>query len=164
MRLSTKAIVAFRAINRPIDENWISWAISMLEQGYDTPHLCILAGESPPYEHNQFKLIELVDKTLEELRLVQSDKNHALKEYVGELLQNMINGNRDSQTTLSELKDLCVELDHVRYLNDFYLLYFAQEDLKYAEDQYYWPGANRKNMEAIIKDVARNWIEQQMHD
>jgi hypothetical protein len=68
---STKEILAYRTPNRVVDERWVDWAVSMLEQGYDTPHLRVLAGESPPF--NQFEMVALADRAFEELGLDWSD-------------------------------------------------------------------------------------------
>lgn len=46
--LSTLAIVAWRSLGRSIDQQWVDWAVSMLEKGHDSYHLRILAGEPPP--------------------------------------------------------------------------------------------------------------------
>jgi len=159
MQLTTKEILAFRSLNRPIDKNWIDWAVTMLEKGHDTKHLCILAGESTPYEYKQFELIELVDITFEELGLTYSDKDLVIKEYVAEFLQYMLNGVRTSQEVLRELRDLYIELDYIDYLSDFYYLSYAQGDLLIADVQYYWPEATRSNIENIIQQVSRNWID-----
>lgn len=164
MYLSTNEILAYRVLQRPVDERWIEWAVYMLEQGYDTPNLCTLAGESPPYENNQFELLDLVDETLKELDLVWVDKEQIIKEYVAELLQSMIDGTRTSQMVLHDIYNLWIELssDNRDYLFDFYMLYFAQKDLEDLSETTYWPGANSSNIENIIQDSARNWFDEFM--
>lgn len=155
-QLSTKGMLVQRALNHDVDQHWIDWAISKIVDGCDSDHLQILAGETPPF--NQFELIKLVDKTLDELGLDWSNTDYIVKEYTVELLEEMLEGIRQSSTVLSTLKSICIELDHTEYLYDFYLLYFAQHSLKNSDMQLYWPKANRSNIEAIITDYARKWI------
>lgn len=162
MVLTTKAILAFRALNKSIDKNWIDWATSMLEQGYDTPHLRMLAGEANPYLSSQFEMRELVDKTLEELGFSWFDIDHVVKEYTAELLQDMLNGKRTSTAVLHELYDLCVELDYADYLYVFHSLYFAQNDLESYGEQHYFP-ANCSNIENVMQDEARKWLEEHVN-
>ncbi|NRS90814.1 hypothetical protein HNQ02_003761 [Flavobacterium sp. 7E] len=42
------------------------------------------------------------------------------------------------------------------YMN-FYLLYFAKDDLRDQEYQYYWNDANRENIDQIITEYFKNW-------
>lgn len=157
MALTTTAILAYRALNRSIDEKWMDWATSMLERGYDTPHLRMLAGELNPNLSSQFEMRELVDKTLVELGFSWADLEYVIKEYTAELLQDMLDDKRTTIAVLQELSALFVELDNVDYLYVFYLLYFAQDDLKDSEVTFHFP-ANRSNIENIIQDEAQKWI------
>jgi hypothetical protein len=43
---------------------------------------------------------------------------------------------------------------------DFYLLYFAKDDLLIDEVQWYWEGANRENIDKIIRDKFRQWLNE----
>jgi len=55
------------------------------------------------------------------------------------------------------LKDICIELDYEKYLYDFFSLYFAKDDLSYSENQWYWNGATRENIEKTITDYFTTW-------
>lgn len=156
MRASTQEIVAMRALNRTFDEKWTDWAVLMLEQGHDTPHLRILAGWDPPF--NQFEMTAVVDQTLAELGLDWSNQQTAVTEFAVVLLEEMLSGERSTQSVLQILTDICIELDYAGFLYDFYLLYFAQDDLGYAEHQWYWPDADRSNIEVKIREYATAWL------
>jgi hypothetical protein len=152
---TTAEILAFKALNRDIDKAWVDWAVDMLMAGYDTEHLIILAGESEPF--NQFQMQELADKVLTELQLDYSDKDHAIKKYACYLIDKSLDGELDNFKVLDILKDICIELDYEKYLYDFYSLYFAKDDLSYSENQWYWDGATRENIEKIIADYFTTW-------
>lgn len=62
--------------------------------------------------------------------------------------------------TLSKLHQLYIAYDYPRRLYPFYMLYFALEDLG-TDGQaysYYWPDADRENIQQIIQKVARQYL------
>jgi hypothetical protein len=152
---STAEILAFKVLNRDIDKTWVNWAVDMLIAGFDTEHLTILAGENEPF--NQFQMQELVDKVLAELQLDYSVKDQTIKNYACYLIDKSLDGELDNFKVLGILKDICIELEYEKYLYDFYSLYFAKDDLSYSENQWYWDGATRKNIEKIITDYFTAW-------
>lgn len=42
---------------------------------------------------------------------------------------------------------------------DFYLLYFAKDDLNESEIQWYWNGADRINIDQIIRKVFEDYLD-----
>jgi hypothetical protein len=152
---TTVEILAFKALNRDVDQTFVDWAVDMLMAGYDTEYLTILAGGSEPF--NQFQMQELTDKVLAELQLDYSDKDQTIKNYACYLIDKSLAGKLDNFKVLDILKDICIELDYEKYLYDFYSLYFAKDDLSYSENQWYWGGATRENIEKIITDYFKTW-------
>jgi len=75
--LSTYKILKAKAFNENIDETWVDWALEMMEAGYQSDNLYMLAGETKPF--NQFELHELTKKVLEDLGFDYSDKDAVLK-------------------------------------------------------------------------------------
>ncbi|HRD39741.1 MAG TPA: hypothetical protein PLC65_14025, partial [Bacteroidia bacterium] len=153
---STYEILALKALNHDIDKTWTDWAIEMLRQGHDTESLTILAGESSPY--NQFELQQLTNKVLTELKLDYSDKDLVIKSYVSYLLDRVLKNELDSLPVLEILKDICIELNMEKYLYQFYLLYFAKDDLLDSDVQWYIDGANKNNIDKIITDYFKKWL------
>ena len=151
---STYQIVVLKVLNRSIDKTWIDWAYQMLQAGFSTENLIILAGETPPY--NQFELQTLTSKVLDELTINYSDKLQAIKNYSTYLIQKAIKGEIDSYKVLGILKEYYYEIDE--NFRDFYFLYFAKHDLLYSDDQYYWNGADKNNIDQIIIDCFKKWI------
>jgi hypothetical protein len=147
--------LAIRALNRDIDKTWVDWAVNMLMSGYDTEHLRILAGETEPF--NQFQMIELIDKVFAELGLPYSDEQQTLRNYACWLVERSLSGQLDNFKVLEILKDICIDLDLDDNYFDFYLLYFAKDDLSYSTEQWHWDGATRDNIETIITDYFKSW-------
>lgn len=147
---STAEILAFKVLNRNVNNVWINWAIEMLIAGYNSESLLFLAGENE--KTNQFELQNLANKTLEELGLDFSDKENIIKSYVCYLVDEAILEKKSYLSVLKILKDLCIELAYESYLYDFYSLYYAHEDLKYDFHQWYWDNADRENINQVIED------------
>ena len=152
----TFEILAFKALNRDIDGRvLVDWAIDMLVAGYNTEYLTILAGETEPF--NPFQMEKLTDNVLSELRLDYSDVEQTIKNYAYYLIDISINSELDSFKVLNILKDICLELEYEEFLMEFYMLYHAKDDLIYSENQHYWDGATRENIDQIISEYFIAW-------
>ena len=152
---STAEILAFKMLGRSINKKWIDWAYDMLEAGFETENLVMLAGEIEPF--NQFELQSLADKVLKELNLTWDDRQQVYKNYVCYLVSEALDEKLKAVNVLSALKDICIANDYEPYLYDFYSLYFAYEDLRYSENQWYWNGATRENIDVVIKQYFMEW-------
>jgi hypothetical protein len=152
---STAEILAFKMLGRSINRQWIDWAYNMLEAGFETENLIILAGEMEPY--NQFEVQSLANKVLKELNLTWDDREQVYKNYVCYLISEALDGKLKAVNVLSALTNVCIENDYEPYLYDFYSLYYAYDDLIYSDHQWYWHGATRENIDTIIKDYFMEW-------
>lgn len=155
--LSTYRVLMKKAFNEDIDKSWLEWALEMMEAGYESDNLYILAGITKPY--NQFELQELTDKVLADLNLETSDKSLTIRNYVYYILSKTINEPSKYLESLKEVKDICIGLDMDKEYMDFYLLYFAKDDLNELENQWYWDGADRNNIDKIIKEKFQEYID-----
>ena len=144
---STYKILAWTFLERLIDDEWVIWAVNMMEAGFDTEHLVELAGASPPY--NQFELRKTVIKIFDELGINTSDTESTLENYITFQLRQVLDNKADIIRTLRDLNDLYLKLDYDIRFSDFSLLYYAKVDLEGSEVQWYWEGANRENIDSI---------------
>ena len=146
-----------KAFNEDIDESWIDWALEMMEAGYEAENLYILAGITKPY--NQFELQELTDKVLADLNLRINDKLLTIRNYVYYIISKSMNEPNNYLKTLKEIKDICIGLDMDNEYMNFYLLYFAKDDLNESENQWYCDGADRSNIDKIVKENFQKYID-----
>lgn len=116
-----------------------------------------LAGISKPF--NQFELQDLTDKVLKDLQLDYSDKRKAIKNYVYFLVKSNLDNTDKYYEVLKEFRDIYYELDMDSGFQDLALLYWAKDDLIYDENQHYWDGANRTNIDKIIKEQFKIYIK-----
>jgi len=147
---STAEILAFKTLNRNVNNVWINWAVEMLMEGFNSQSLLFLAGENE--KSNQFELQRLAENTLKELGLDYSNEDKVIKKYVCYLLDEAITGNKTFKSVLSSLKELYYEVQNDSLLLDFYLLYFAHEDLEFDTIQNYWDNATRENIDQVTKE------------
>lgn len=152
---STAEILVFKSLGRNIDKKWIDWAYNMLLAGFETESLIILAGETEPF--NQFEMQPLANQALHELGLTWDDGELVLKNYICYLVSEALNGKITADHVLSTLKNICMEQEYESLLYDFYLLYWAKDDLIYSENQWYWPGATRDNIDEMIMAYFVEW-------
>jgi len=152
---STPQVLAFKVLNRNFDKTWTEWALKMIEAGFETEYLLILAGESEPFNH--FEMTDLTNQVLRELNLNYSNKSEIINNYVCYLIDQSLDGKKKVLETLRELCNLCIELGMDEGLHDFYLLFFAKDDLSESNSQYYWEGANRSNIDEIVRDAFNKW-------
>lgn len=148
--LLTYKILKEKAYNSDINESWIDWAIEMIEAGYESINLYELAGTTRPY--NQFELQDLTTRIFKDFNLDFSDKTETLKNYVYFLITSNIDKPEKYNKVLRELRDIYYELDMDSEYQDLALLYWAKDDLLYDNYQDYWDGANRENIDGIIKE------------
>jgi hypothetical protein len=154
---STYGILKNKVLNCDIDKTWAHWALEMMQAGFESSNLYILAGISEPY--NQFELHALTTNVLNDLNLDFSDKQQVLRNYAYSIINQSINKPDCYVRALQELKSLCCSLNMDKEYMDFYLLYFAKDDLSESEVQWYWEGANRGNIDSIITRLFQNWSD-----
>jgi hypothetical protein len=118
----------------------------------------MVAGLGSPFDY--FEATKLVDRALAELGIAVVDKDAAVEAYAAELLEGLLRGPQFVDEALVELCQLCVETGYPRSLMCFHLLRYARDDLRVQEVQFYWDGADRSNIDAIIHEEARRWLDE----
>ena len=149
----------FRLKNsEPLGEEAVLWAIEMLESGFDTEYLRILAGVDKPYSH--FHLSELVSRVFRELKISFPDDDKIIKNYIYFLVTLALDNKKDKYEVLRIAYLIHISRDYDSDFNDFALLHWAKDDLNYDAVQWYWPDATRENIDEIVIDFFRKWKSQ----
>ena len=154
--LSTYRILKEKACNADIDESWSQWAIEMIQAGYESDNLYELAGISKPY--NQFELQDLATMVLKDLQLDSSDKRQTITNYIYFLIKSNMDYQSKYYDILKEFRDIYYD-DMDSELQDLVLLYWAKDDLLYDDNQHYWEGADKANIDNIIKEQFELYIK-----
>lgn len=129
----------------------------MLERGYDSNNLTILAGLTPQLNH--FEIADYLERALKEVGLANIDSSAVIAHYLSSQLLPALNNKTKLKAALQKLKDIHISSDYSSNLKDFYLLYHAYTDLQEADSQYYWEGATRDNITSIIRQRAKDYIQ-----
>jgi hypothetical protein len=154
--LSTAEIMFLKWQNLAVDKAWADWAVEMLEEGYDTEYLLMLASISN--FDNQFELKAITDKVFKELSLDLSDEKKVTKNYISYQVERGLTDKIGYDVVLDKLRYCYYNSNYQYLIQPFYNLYYAKDDLKYGNSQYYWDGADRTNIDTIIENYFREWL------
>lgn len=139
-------------------EDCIDWALDALCAGEDSPSLRILAGLTPPLDSLEVR--KYATQALKELGINISTGNDAIASCARVLIEEILIAPDCMEDRLSILREVYICEDYRKDLNDFYLLYWAFDDLQVGEVQYYWDGATRDNIHEIVLNRCREWINE----
>ena len=156
--VSTTQILARRSRQLSCGAECVDWAIGKLEEGHDSPSLRILSGLTPPLNH--FEIAALRERVLADLSPPELQLEDPVMAYVREMIATAIAEDRLMVRTFQQIAQLAIELEHPRDLQRFYNLYSAWEDLQRFQEQWYWDGADRSNIERIMRQEAEAFIAQ----
>jgi hypothetical protein len=155
--LLTYKVIAYSVIPDFNTDDCVDWAIEMLELGYETPALLILAGLSKPT--NYFETIDYLTKALNELGIKLKYGSEAILSYSGYFVEIIAEG-KSIKSNLSSLCGLVQSFNYSKLIYDFYLLSWAWGDFDYGNEYTdYWPKATKENIEAIVVTKAKEWLE-----
>ena len=126
----TYKIVAFAEIQQVDTNESIDWAIEMMELGYESASLHMLAGFTKPT--NYFEVIAYVKDTLDELRIEMKSGDDAILSYACYYVHQIAKG-QIVRENLTELYKFCQMRDYEDLVYDFYLLYWAWNQLDYED-------------------------------
>lgn len=152
---SSYKILADKVLQQDNAEDWIDWALEMMEAGFESEHLFILAGLSPKL--NRFEFDEIINKTLKELYLDKATNEEIINGYIYYLVSEALNGKLSTAIVLDKLRSLCQDRNYDEELFAFYLLAYAQEELDELGVQFYWQDADKSNIDLIIRDKFLDW-------
>ena len=136
----------------------IGWAVGALEAGFDSKSLRILAGLDGDID--QQEVARLHSACFKELDISPLPEQSHLRFYASLVLREMLADRLPRREAFKRLSELCISLSYPKELMDFYLLYHAKWDLESAEVQWYWKGADRSNIDAIIDEHATSWLQE----
>lgn len=152
---STYKVLVEKSLQGGAIELWKDWALEMMEAGFETEHLILLAGLSPHF--NRFQLDDIVNKALKELSLDTMSNDEMIYGYVYYLIDQAFNYKLSTKVVLGTLRDLCRDRDYDNELYNFYYLAYAQEELEELGVQFYWEDANSTNIDSIINNEFKEW-------
>ena len=152
----TYKLLGLRAMDIDGVDDWVDWAMEMLEAGFDGEALAMVAGLTAPM--NRFQLMTYGEAALAEQQIEVPEPQQARIGYAYHLAREALAGRKDPASALRELHEIGRDHGLEAPFGDFYFLYFAKQELQAAGEQYYWPGAHAGNIDAIIQGHLRKWV------
>jgi len=155
----TYKVIAFPAIKLVNNDEFIDWAIEMVELGYETRSLLILAGFSYPLDF--FEAVPYIKSSIKELGLEPRTGENATISYASYYARKI--ARKDSiRKNLGELYDFYNLQYSETPMNTFWHLYWAWDtiDFKTGGHNPHWPGADQSNIEQIVIVEAKKWLNE----
>lgn len=153
----TYQVVAYSEVPNFNTDVCVDWALDMVSLGFESPSLLILAGLDKPT--NYFETIEYLKDALKELKLELKSGEDAIIHYSYYFIKEIANG-IEVRDNLRRLYIFCQSKNYEGPIYDFFLLYWAWEDIDYGETgQHYWEGAVQTNIEDVVIDTAQQWLK-----
>jgi hypothetical protein len=153
----TYKVAAFSEIEAVRSDDFVDWAIDMLQLGHDSQSLILLAGLSKPT--NFFESRDLLIASFSELNLQLKTNEDGIISFSKGYVESIANKS-EIRKNLNILKDLCIGNDYENSIFDFYSLYFCWDVFDSGEDQQgYWettPGT----IEETVIDRAKKWMKE----
>src|SRR5688500_2911488 len=100
---STYKVLVEKVLQGGTIEVWKDWALEMMEAGFETEHLILLAGLSP--QTNRFQLDDMINKALQELSLDTLSNDEIVNGYVYYLIDQALNSKMSTKAVLRTLRD-----------------------------------------------------------
>lgn len=152
----TSQVVAYQEVPDFNSDVCVDWALEMMELGYESEALYTLAGLSKPAFY--FETIKYLKEALKDLSISIKVGEEAIVSYSSYFIKRM-SGGENVKENLTQVFRYCSAHYYKGYLYDFYFLWWAWDDLDYGnEHQYYWPGADRSNIEKVVIMQAKKWL------
>lgn len=138
-------------------DEFIDWACEMLELGYESESLFMLASVQKPT--NFYESSPLVKSAFGELGLILRTGRDAVLSYSYMFVKDLACG-KETKRNLAELAKFCIRMHYQKDIFSFYLLHFELEDIQEnVVCGNYWKTATPENIQATIRIVAKEWIE-----
>ncbi len=116
-----------------------AWALSLLEQGLETPNLAILATLMKPI--NEFEADDYFNRVLNELSIERPHDEEAIEGYARVLVKEVVEGFLEPEAGASMIYSANIKLDYPSSFCEFTVL----EDEWYCESINGWSKEQRKN-------------------
>ncbi len=155
----TYKVVALSEVIQLDPNECVDWAIEMLELGYETPNLLILAGCDKTIAYVEIK--PYLESAANELGLKLKIGDDGVISYSYYFIKEISLGKK-VRPNLAELYKFCQQRDYEGIVYDFYLLYWAWDQIDYDDtnQNHYWEGTNKENIEKTVVRVANDWLNE----
>jgi len=155
--ITTERVVAERALGERVTNTASTGPSVCWKQGASGHYLQMLASLSPPSTGS--RSIAFSSEPCERSALANSRGRTPSTSTPAKRLLSLLAGTEGMAATLDALGSLYRDEDHAPLLKDLYLLNLAYQDLYTIGESWYWPGATKENIQSIVLERAREFVE-----
>lgn len=138
----------------------IDWAIELIRNGKEAENILIVASFSKPVDREEIK--PYIKGALKELNLNEKYGDYSIIANAHYYLEQILN-DCEIRKNLSKLYEICLNADMDSRLMPFYLLYHGWGELEEIGANYYFEGADLDNIEEVIKEQAKIWMDKYVY-
>lgn len=135
----------------------VDWAVDLIGEGKETENILMLASFSEPIE--KWEISPYVTAVLDDLGLKELECDDAIIAQTHFILLKILD-DIELRKSLRQLFQVCINSDMDNRIMNFYLLYHAWNGLEEIGANYYYEGATLENIESVLKNEARKWIDE----
>jgi len=111
----------------------VDWAIEMIELGYESPSLFMLASFSKPT--NYFEILRYIKDSVNELGFEFKTGRNAILSYATYYIRKIAKGH-NVRVNLGKISGFCADCDMDDFIFDFCLLSWAWGDIDYGNIEF----------------------------
>ena len=156
MPMTTPAIFIERADHNLSASDYVEWAISMLEQDFDSPSLRILASLDGSSSH---EADDYFCRAIRELHISAPNPKENRRAFACDIATWLVAGTLDAKIGVRQLSGICRDFD---YAED-YLVWLYLEDALADIEAGLWPHAydslTTANFEETVRNEARQFLK-----
>ncbi|MEM7659203.1 MAG: hypothetical protein AAF399_23990 [Bacteroidota bacterium] len=138
----------------------VDWAMDLIERETETDHVLIVASFAKPVDATEIR--PYVSGMLRELGIAETYGEYSVVSHAYYHIERILLG-QDLRQNLENVYHLYLQHDRSFDLHAFYLLYYTWCDLESEGVNYYYEGASLDNIEELLREEARTWIDQYVH-
>ncbi len=156
MTPETRELLAKRYLSRATVEDLVVWAVSMLESGYDTKSLCILASLSLPLYSSEVE--NYFERSIRELGWVAPEPEENLRWYTRYVAGKILCGEVEPFEGCTLIYQTIPVLDYPHHLVRWSCLYLGHDPATYED----FSDMSEETFGAAVRHEAELLLEQQM--
>ena len=154
--MTTPALFFARATNRLFASEYVEWAISMLEQDFDSPSLRILAGLDGS---SLFEADDYFRRVLRELHIPEPDSEASMRAYACDLATRFVAGTLDAKNGVRQLYRMCLAADCAKDFIVWFYLDDALDDIEAGQYPHTYESLTTANLEETVRTEAKLFLE-----
>ena len=157
--METEELLGKCAVQKETGDDFVAWAETMLAKGCTNINVEILAALGLEKPINIFEAKSCFENAKNELQIEIPCKEDCIMSYAKYLAKKIVNGKVAPADGVRTLFRLCSDAEYPKKLIIWYMLDEDIDLLNYDENPIFDPAMNKNNIDQIVIDKAKHFIE-----